>query len=81
MSRGFLSALAGLAMTLLAWYGPWEWPAWPAFAVIELAFGTHTSFADLPYATRAIAIVVLIIVNVTAWGAVAWAAMRLRRRP
>ena len=34
MSRGFPSASAGIAMTIFSWYGPWEWPAWPAFAVI-----------------------------------------------
>lgn len=79
MSRGFLSALAGIAMTLLAWYGPWAWPAWPAFTVIDLAFGTHTAFAELPLATRAATITLLIIVNVAFWGAVVWMAMRLLR--
>jgi hypothetical protein len=82
MSRGFVAALAGIAMTLLAWYGPWAWPAWPAFMVIDLVFG-HGGFADLPYATRSAVVVVLIIVNVSAWGAVAfgvmWTAGRIRR--
>ncbi len=79
MSRGFLSALAGIAMTLLAWYGPWAWPAWPAFTVIDLAFGTNTAFAELPFATRAATITLLIIVNVAFWGVVVWMATRLLR--
>jgi hypothetical protein len=74
LSRGFLSALAGVAMTLFAWYGPWAWPAWPAFAVIDLVFG-HGGFADLPYATRSAVVVGLIIVNVSVWGVVAYGAM------
>jgi hypothetical protein len=67
-------------MTLLAWYGRWEWPAWPAFAVIEIAFGTHTAFGELPFATRAAAVTLLIIVNVTFWGALARTTMRLFAR-
>ena len=69
-------------MTLLAWYGPWAWPAWPAFTVIDLVFG-HGGFADLPYAARSAVVVVLIIVNVSAWGGLAFGAMwmvgRMRR--
>jgi hypothetical protein len=77
MSRGFISALAGIAMTLFAWYGPWAWPAWPAFTLIDLLFGSNTAFADLPFATRTITM--LIIVNVAFWGAVVWIAMRAVR--
>lgn len=80
MSRGFIAALTGIAMTLLAWYGPWAWPAWPAFTVIDLLFGTNTAFADLPFATRAATITMLIIVNVAFWGVVVWIAMRAVRR-
>ena len=72
MSRGFIAALAGIAMTLFAWYGPWAWPAWPAFTTIDLLFGSNTAFADLPFATRAATITMLIIVNVAFWGAVVW---------
>ena len=69
-STAFISALAGLAMTILSWYGPWEWPAWPAFAVMDVAFGSRTNFADLSYRTKSIAVVILIIVNVAAWALV-----------
>ena len=72
MSRGFLSSLGGIALTLLAWYGPWEWPAWPAFAVIEVVFGTGGWYLDLPFAQRAVVIVVLIAINVGVWAAVLW---------
>ena len=79
MSRGFIAALAGIAMTLFAWYGPWAWPAWPAFTTIDVLFGSNTAFAELPCAVRAVTITMLIIVNVTFWGAVVWIAMRAIR--
>jgi hypothetical protein len=83
MSRGFLSALAGIGMTLFAWYGPWAWPAWPAFTAIDLVFG-RTGFADYPFAVRSAVVVFLIILNVAFWGAATWgliafAARYLRR--
>ena len=67
MSRGFIASLGGIAITILSWYGPWEWPAWPAFALIRVLFGTHSNFADLPFGTRAVVVVVLIVANVAAW--------------
>jgi hypothetical protein len=79
MSRSFIAALAGIAMTLFAWYGPWAWPAWPAFTLIDLIFGSNTAFADLPFAARAATITMLIIVNVAFWGAGVWIVMRAMR--
>lgn len=79
MSRGFISALAGIAMTLFAWYGPWAWPAWPAFTLIDIVFGSNTAFADLPFATRAATITILIIVNSTFWAVVVWMGIRVIR--
>jgi hypothetical protein len=70
MSRGFLSSVGGIALTLLAWHGPWEWPAWPAFTVISLVFGTGGWYLELPFAHRAVVIVVLIAVNVGVWAGV-----------
>ncbi len=55
-------------MTLLAWYGPWEWPAWPAFAVKDVIFGTGSGYLELPNAGRGAVIVGLIAVNVAFWG-------------
>lgn len=82
LSRGFICAVIGVAMTILSWYGPWSWPAWPALGVMALIFGTHTSFADLPYAVRGAFMVVLIAVNIGAWAAVArllwWLSARIR---
>lgn len=54
-------------MTLLAWYGPWAWPAWPAFFAIDIAFGKG-GFSELPYAQRAATVVALIALNVAVWG-------------
>jgi hypothetical protein len=67
MSRGFVASITGIAITILAWYGPWEWPAWPAFAIIRTVWGTHSAFADLAYTTRAAAVVCLIVANVAFW--------------
>ncbi|MEO8033357.1 MAG: hypothetical protein ABI837_02920 [Acidobacteriota bacterium] len=86
MSLGFRAALLGIAMTLLSWFGPWAWPAWPAFAAIDLVFG-HAGFADLPLGVGSAVVAGLIVLNVTVWGAIAWAATRAvqrvvaRRRP
>src|SRR5262249_37773202 len=74
LSRNFLCALFGIAMTLFSWYSPWAWPAAPAFGVMRLLVGAPGNFADLPYAARAAVFVVLIIVNVAAWALAALAA-------
>jgi len=79
MSRGFISALAGIAITLFAWYGPWAWPAWPAFTLIDVVFGSNTAFAELPLTTRAATITMLIIVNVMFWAVVVWMGIRTIR--
>jgi hypothetical protein len=76
MSRGFLSSLIGLAMTLLSWYGPWAWPAWPAFTAISLVFG-RTGFADYPFAVRSAIVVFLIVLNVSFWAVIAYGLIRL----
>ena len=79
-SRDFVAALAGVAMTLLAWYGPWAWPGWPALTAIDAAFGSNAAFAELPFATRAIAVALLIALNVSFWGAIVWIAWKALER-
>ncbi|GAC1429108.1 MAG: hypothetical protein NVSMB68_01270 [Thermoanaerobaculia bacterium] len=79
MSRGFISSLIGLAVTLLSWYGPWAWPAWPAFTAIDLVFG-HTGFAEYSFAIRSAIVVMLIVLNVSFWAVVAYAVTRLLER-
>lgn len=76
MSRGFISSLIGLAVTLLSWYGPWAWPAWPAFTAIDLVFG-HTGFADFSYEIRSAIVVMLIVLNVSFWAVIAYGVTRL----
>jgi hypothetical protein len=79
MSRGFIASLLGIAMTLLSWYGPWAWPAWPAFTALRLVFGSGQSWLELPEPRKAAIVVVLIAINVAFWGGVAYAAMRVAR--
>lgn len=79
MSRGFVSALIGIAMTLLAWFGPWAWPAWPAFTAIDLVFG-RTGFADYPFGVRSAVVLFLIVLNVSFWGAIAYGAATALKR-
>ena len=79
MSRGFAAALAGIGMTIFAWFGPWAWPAWPAFTAISLVFG-RAGFSELPYAQKAVAVIALIVVNSGFWALVAYALGSLVRR-
>ena len=79
MSREFVSALIGIAMTLLAWFGPWAWPAWPAFTAIDLVFG-RTGFADYPFSVRSTVVLFLIVLNVSFWGAIAYGAATALKR-
>ena len=80
MSRGFTAALAGIAMTLFAWFGPWAWPAWPAFTAIHLLFGGNAALAGRPFNERATMVVVLIVINVTFWAGAVYALGSLVRR-
>jgi len=73
VSRGFIAAIGGIAMTLLAWFGSWAWPGWPAsFAIDLLGFA---DFADFPRYAKSAVVVLLIIINVGTWAAVIRAAM------
>ena len=74
VSRGFAAAIAGLGVTLLAWSGPWEWPAWPAFTVLHLCF-PRGGFGDISFRVRSAIVVVLMIINVSFWGVLAWLLM------
>ena len=60
-------------MTLFAWYGPWAWPAWPAFAVLHLL---GESYGDLSHAARGAVLVVLIVINTAFWGLITYVLMR-----
>jgi hypothetical protein len=67
-SRGFLASLAGVAITLFAWFTPWSWPAFPA--LIALAF---LKTVGRTQAVRDVVIVVLIAMNSAVWGAIVYA--------
>jgi hypothetical protein len=77
VSRSFVSALSGIAMTLLAWYGPWAWPAWPAFTALRLAFGTGEVYDEMTNAWRAVVVVALIVINIAFWGLLVYGSQRL----
>jgi hypothetical protein len=79
LSRGFIAALGGIAMTLLAWFGSWAWPGWPASIAIDL-LGRFADFSDLPRITKSIVVVLLIIINVGTWAVAIRAAMLLVRK-
>jgi len=78
LSRGFIAALGGIAMTLLAWFGSWAWPGWPASIAIDLL--GFTDFAEFPRLAKSGVVVLLIIINVGTWAAVIRAAMLLVRK-
>lgn len=70
MSRGFVCTLGGIAITIFAWFGPWLWPAWPALAVLELAFSPERPFSALLPGAKQAVVVLLIIWNVAVWSGV-----------
>jgi hypothetical protein len=78
LSRGFVSALGGIAMTLLAWFGSWAWPGWPASTAIDLL--GFADFAEFPRFAKSGVVILLIIINVGAWAAVIRGAMLFVRK-
>lgn len=70
LSRGFICALAGVAITIFAWFSPWLWPAWPAFTVLEIAFSPERPFSALDPLGRGAVVILLIVINVAAWAAI-----------
>jgi hypothetical protein len=72
-----MAALGGIGMTLLAWFGSWAWPGWPASIAIDLL--GFTDFAEFPRLAKSAVVVLLIIINVGTWAAVIRAAMLLSK--
>ena len=77
-SPGFLRAIFGILVTVLAWFGPWAWPAWPAMAVLAIAFSPARPFVALSYDARSVVVVILLAVNVVSWALAAWAIGKVR---
>jgi hypothetical protein len=69
-SRGFVCMLIGFAMTLFAWFGPWEWPAAAAYFVLNQFFGGD--YSGFPTVQRALVLLLLIVVNVASWALVSY---------
>jgi hypothetical protein len=80
ISRGFIAALGGIGMTLLAWFGSWAWPGWPASLALDV-LGKYADFPELPRMVKATVVVLLIIINVGVWGAVMRVAMLVVPKP
>jgi hypothetical protein len=76
MSRGFVATLGGIALTLLAWFGSWVWPGWPASFALDV-LGRYSSFPDLPRLAKVVTVILLIVINVGAWALLIRAAMQL----
>ena len=64
VSRGFLSALGGVAITVSAWFSSAIWPAWPALAALHFLGDA----LDPSSRIREAVVVFLIALNVTTWG-------------
>jgi hypothetical protein len=79
VSRGFVATLGGVALTLLAWFGSWVWPGWPASYALDL-LGHYSSFPDLPRLAKVATVVLLIVINVGTWALVIRGAMQLLSR-
>ena len=78
-SPGFVCVLGGVAISLLAWWGPWAWPAWPTVVATDLVFSERRSFSDLGFNAKATVIVILIALNIGIWAVllrVGWALVR-----
>ena len=67
MSRGFLSTLGGLAVTIFSWFSPWSWPAWPALTLLSVVSRPNS------HSGRAAFVVALIVVNTAFWSLVFYA--------
>jgi len=80
MSKGFLSALAGVGFTLLGWYGPWEWPSWPGIVVFDALVAPTGALAEGPMLVRGSIVFLLIAVNVAAWALLCRAGLSLAAR-
>ena len=79
-SPGFLRAVFGILVTVLAWFGPWLWPALPAAAVLAVAFSPARPFVALSYDARSVVVVILFAFNVACWAFVAWGLGKVRER-
>jgi hypothetical protein len=80
VSRGFMAALGGIGMTLLAWFGSWAWPGWPASLALDV-LGKVADFPDLARPVKATVVVLLIVINVGTWaGAIRVAMLLVPRR-
>ena len=80
ISPGFLRSMVGIAYTVLAWIGPWSWPAWPAMAVLEISFSPARPFVALSRDARVIVVVALMFTNVASWAVLAWGVSAVRER-
>ena len=79
MSRGFVSTLIGIALTIVAWFGPWLWPGLPAVTVLDFVLA-RAGWSVVPFGVKAVGMVALIIINVGFWAVVTWVVLWATRR-
>jgi hypothetical protein len=77
MSPLFVCILIAVLITVVGYFGIWEWPAWPAFAVLYMVFGAGDPWLELSTSARAAVLVGLIAINIATWTAVVWALWKL----
>jgi len=77
MSRGFACTLAGIAVSIFAWFSPWLWPGLPAVAVMQLVT-RYTDIDEQRY--RSLIFITLLVLNVATWALVAYALTRAAAR-
>jgi hypothetical protein len=78
MSRGFISALAGLAITIYAWFSGSVWPAWPSIFVFDTF--DRGAFSELSHTGQAVVTILLIALNVAVWAIVVWVILSVALR-
>jgi hypothetical protein len=75
-SRGFWSALAGVAITIYSWFTSWVLPGLPAILVLD----SLKNYSEFSPRARALIYFGLIVLNVSVWAFVAYSLSLVARR-
>jgi hypothetical protein len=75
-SRGFWSALAGIAITIYSWFSPWVLPGLPAILVLD----SLKNYSEFSFNVRAVIFFGLIVLNVSVWAVITYSLSLLGSR-